>query len=171
MGSIGIVVADPAPDPGSCLAAGVEGIEEDAFVLQRPPQALDEDVVHPTAAATHRDADTGIAQRVGESEAGELAALVGVEDAGPAVTGDRFLQRFDTEVGVHRVREIPGQNLPAGPVHNRHEVEEPSSHRDISHVGTPDLVRLLDGQMAQQIRIDLVLRVRLAGLRMLIDRC
>src|SRR5271170_2875245 len=34
VGSIGVVVADPKFDPGFCLTAGLEGIEEDAFVFE-----------------------------------------------------------------------------------------------------------------------------------------
>ena len=32
--SIGVVVADPATNAGSCLTAGLEGIEEHAFVFE-----------------------------------------------------------------------------------------------------------------------------------------
>ena len=42
VGSIGIIVADPTFDPGSCLAAALKGIEEDAFVFQRSPQPFNE---------------------------------------------------------------------------------------------------------------------------------
>ena len=42
-------------------------------MLQRSPQALDEHVVHPAAAAVHRDADPGRRQHAGEGGAGELA--------------------------------------------------------------------------------------------------
>ncbi len=104
VGSIGIVVADPPTDPCSCLTAGLEGIEVDAFVFQRSPQPLDEDVVHPAATAVHRDADVGIVQGVGEGKAGELRALIGVEDLGLADAGNRLLQCCDAEVGIHRVR-------------------------------------------------------------------
>ena len=83
-------------------------------------------------------------KRVGEGEAGELPALIGVEDVGPAVTGDRLLQRRNAEVGVHRVRQPPGEDLAAGPVHDRHQVQEAAPHRDVGHIRTPDLVRLLD---------------------------
>src|SRR5271169_5254484 len=82
VGSIGVVVADPTPDPGSCLTAGLEGIVEVAFVFERSPQPLDEDVVHPAAATVHRDADFGLPQGVGEGKAGELRALIGVEISG-----------------------------------------------------------------------------------------
>jgi hypothetical protein len=33
VGLIGVVVADPMPDPSSCLTASLEGIEKDAFVF------------------------------------------------------------------------------------------------------------------------------------------
>jgi len=77
---IGVVVADPPTDAGLCLAAGLKGIEEHALIFQRSPQPFDEDVVHPAAAAIHRDADAGVLQRGGEGEAGGLRALIGVED-------------------------------------------------------------------------------------------
>jgi hypothetical protein len=38
---IGVVLADAATDVGSCLAAALEGIEEDAFVFQRSLKQLD----------------------------------------------------------------------------------------------------------------------------------
>jgi hypothetical protein len=89
---------------------------------------------------------------------------------GPAVSGDRLFQRRDAEVGPHRVRQPPGKNLAARPVHDGDEVKETAPHRDVSHVGAPDLVWPLDRQMPQQIRVNLVVRVRLARLRSLIDR-
>ena len=93
MGSIGVVVADPTTDPCSCLTAGLEGIEVDAFVFQRSPQPLDEDVVHPAATTIHRDTDVGILQGVGEGKAGELRALIRVEDLRLAEARDGLLQR------------------------------------------------------------------------------
>ena len=43
-------------------------------------------------------------QHAGESHAGKLAALVGVENLWLAVARERFLQRLDAKVGVHRDR-------------------------------------------------------------------
>ena len=90
MGSIRVIVVDPTTDPCSCLTAGLEGIEVDAFVFQRAPQPLDEDVIHPTATTVHRDADVGILQGVAEGKAGELRALIRIEDLGFAEAGDRL---------------------------------------------------------------------------------
>src|SRR6202521_6417983 len=52
------------------------------FVLHGPPQALDEDVVVAAPASIHADLDPAIAQHRGELVAGELRALIGIEDAG-----------------------------------------------------------------------------------------
>src|SRR5256885_8298643 len=46
----------------------------DPFVLHRPPQALDEDVVMAAPASVHADRDPVIRQHLGELIAGELRA-------------------------------------------------------------------------------------------------
>ena len=48
------------------------------------------------------------------------------------------------------------------------EVEEASPHRAVGHVRAPDLIG--DAQMSQQVGVNAVLRMRLAGLRRLVDR-
>jgi hypothetical protein len=53
---------------------------------------------------------------------------------------------------------------------DRNEVEEAAPHLDVGYIRTPDLVRTVNAQVPQQIRVDLVLWVRLARLRTLIDR-
>src|SRR5580658_2219151 len=160
----------PTSDPGSWLAAGLKGTEVDAFVFQRSPQPLDEDVVHPAATPVHRDTDVGVLQGIGEGQAGELRTLIGVEDLRSAEARDGLLQRRHTELGIHRARQPPRQNLAAEPVHDRDQVQEASTHRDVGHVCTPDLVRPIDGQMAKQIWPYPMLRMRFARLRTLVDR-
>ena len=61
---------------------------------------FDEDVVHPAATPIHRDADVGLLVDVGEGKAGELRALIRVEDIRLAEAGDRLLQRCNAEVGI-----------------------------------------------------------------------
>ena len=73
------------------------GSEIDLLVLDRPPEPLDEDVVAPGTLAVHADGDAGLVQHAGEVVAGEPRALIGVEDLGPAMAGDGFLQRLDAE--------------------------------------------------------------------------
>ena len=165
-----IVVGYPGTEAVAGLASRLEGVEEDAFVFEAAPQPLNEDIVHPAAAAVHGDADAGVLQRRREGKAGELAPLIRVEDVGLAVAGNRLFKRCDAEVGIHRVRQPPGQHLATEPVHDGDEVKEAAPHRDIGHIRTPDLIRPLDRQMPQQVRIDAVLRMWFAGLRRLIDR-
>jgi hypothetical protein len=86
------------------------------------------------------------------------------------VAANGLFKRRNAKVGIYRIRQSPGQDLAAGPVHDRDQVKEAAPHRDVGHVGAPHMVRLIDGQMPKQIRIDLVSRMRLTGLRMLVDR-
>src|SRR5947209_13127929 len=75
-----VVESDPFADTGFGLAAVAVALEIDVFVLERPPQPLDEHVVDPAAAPVHRDLYAGLSERASEGGAGELAALIGVED-------------------------------------------------------------------------------------------
>ena len=61
-----------------------------------------------------------ILQRAGEIVAGELTALVGIEDLGTAVARERFLECLDTKIGAKRVRQSPRQHRAADPVHDDH---------------------------------------------------
>ncbi len=102
-----VVVGDPPRQPHLKLAAGLEGVDVDALVFQRPPQALDKHIVHPTPFSIHRDLDVGAGQHLDEARTVELAALVSVEDFRLAVLCQRFLQGLDTEVCFHRVGQAP----------------------------------------------------------------
>jgi len=48
--------------------------------------------------------------------------------------------------------------------------KKPRAHRDIRHIGTPDVIWPLDDEVAQQIGIDPVLRVWVGRAWLLIDR-
>ena len=74
-----IVEGDPETDAGPGLATVGVGFQMDFFVLDRAPQAFDEDVVHETVAPVHRNRDSRSLESAGEGRAGELRALVGVE--------------------------------------------------------------------------------------------
>jgi hypothetical protein len=58
----------------------------DPFVLHGPPQALDKDIVVAAPASVHADLDPVIPQHLGKLVAGELRALISIEDAGGYVT-------------------------------------------------------------------------------------
>ena len=84
--------------------------------------------------------------------------------------GQGLFERVRAEACVQCVRQTPGQNEPARPVHDRHQVKEAALHRDVGDIGAPDMVRPLDRQAPQQIGPDPVLGVRIAGARRPIDR-
>jgi hypothetical protein len=65
------------------------------LVFDGSPQTFDEDVVAPGALAVHADGDIVPDKHAGKRQAGELVALVGVEDLRLAVFGQGFLQRLD----------------------------------------------------------------------------
>ena len=109
-------------------------------------------------------------QGVGEIVAGELAALVGIEDLRPAVLGERFLECLDTELRAERVRQPPRQHGTAHPVHDHHQVEKAPGHRDVGDVRAPDLIDPLDRKPTQQVGVDLVVHRRRARVRSLVDR-
>src|SRR5256885_7852253 len=62
----------------------------DPFVLHGPPQALDKDVVVAAPASIHADLDPVISQHRGERVAGEMRALIDIEDAGLAKPDERL---------------------------------------------------------------------------------
>src|SRR5262249_14485098 len=89
-----VVEAQPSANPGLGLGHGRVGMEVDLLVFEATPQSFDKDVVHAAAPAVHADRDFLPLQDVGEVVAGELTALVGIEDLGPAVAGKGFLERL-----------------------------------------------------------------------------
>jgi len=59
-------------------------------VLNRPPQPLNEQVVVVAPFSIHADLDSVPLEEPGESLAGEVAALVGVEDLRPSLPDRLF---------------------------------------------------------------------------------
>src|SRR5271166_5562745 len=166
-----VVVEDqPRADAAASLFDRGVGLDEHLLIFQAAPQPLDEDVVEKLAFAVHADAHTAGRQLVDESRAGKLYALIGVEDLRRAVSIYRLLQGFDAKPRLHPDRHTPRQNPAAEPVHHRDQIDKALGQRDVRDVRAPHLVRPLDRQTAQKIRIDLVFRVRLAGVRLLVDR-
>ena len=161
--SLGVVRADPVTDQAPGRQAVGDLVQVDRLVFERAPQPFDEDIVHEPAPAIHRDAHARRLQARGERHAGELAALVGVEDLRRIVPGQGLVKSLDAEACVQRVRQPPGQDIAACPVHDRDQIEEAAAHRDVGDVGAPDMVRPLDRQAPQQIRVDPVLGMRRAG--------
>ena len=78
--------------------------------MKRPPQPLDEDVVHPAPAPIHRDALARFGQHRDPFATRELAILVGVYDQGQASWSPFYCAftygRTDNPATVPRQRSI-----------------------------------------------------------------
>ena len=74
------------------------GLQVDLLVFDALPDALDKNVVAPGSFAIHADPDAVGDQQAGEGRAGELAALIGIEDLRLAIAGHGLLDGFDAEV-------------------------------------------------------------------------
>src|ERR1700746_2135919 len=142
----------------------------DPFVLHGPPQALDEDVVVAAPAAVHADLDFMIPQHLGELITGELRPLIGIEDAGLAEPGEGLAQRLDTEPRRQRIRHPPGQHPPGRPVDDRDQVQKSLPHWYVGYVSSPHLVRPVDCLAAQEVWVDLMPGMPLAGIPLRSDR-
>jgi hypothetical protein len=88
----------------------------------------------------------------GEVLAGELAALVGIEELRGAIGLDRLLQGIEAEAGIDRIGHAPGEHLARVPVHDRDHVHKAPRHRNIDHVGRPDLIWTVNNEIPQQVR-------------------
>jgi len=77
-----------------------------------------------------------------------------VHDLGESILCDGLVQRFDAEVGMHRIRQPPTQHLARCPIHDGHRVEEAVIDRHEGDIGAPNLIGTVDLQLSQQIRED-----------------
>ncbi len=82
MRASGVVEAKILADAGAGRGRCVVGAQVDLLVLNRASQPLDKHVVQPAALAFHTDRNSCGLEHVSEGRAGELAALIGVEDRG-----------------------------------------------------------------------------------------
>jgi len=80
-------------------------VQIDLFIFDAAPEPFDEHVVDPATVAIHADSDAGFFQHLDPSFTGELRTLIGVEDLGSAVFGQRLLRRIDTEIRTQCVVE------------------------------------------------------------------
>src|SRR5438477_10744990 len=82
------------------------------------------DIVHPAPAPIHRDLDASLSEHASEGLAGELTALVGVEDLRLAEALKRLLEGRDAERHIHGIGQPKSQHRPRRPVADRHQIEK-----------------------------------------------
>ena len=76
MGPLRIVEVDPVSGLFTEGGPAPELVDVYAFVFKRPPEALDEYVVHPGPLAVHGYLYTVVIEHLGEGQGGELASPV-----------------------------------------------------------------------------------------------
>ena len=109
-------------------------------------------------------------ENLGETGAGKMGALIGVEDVRLAIAAEGFLEGLHTEIRFQGIGKTPGEDLAAVPVHDRHQVHKPAGHGNVGDVGRPHMVGMIDGQIPEQIGVDFMLRMRPTRVRLGIDR-
>jgi hypothetical protein len=142
-----VVEGDPSPDAGLGLRPRFPSVQENAFILQGPPEARHVEgipaigpkecprVVAAAPLAIQRDPGADPFQSVGPGKGRELAVLICVHDLCRAGLVDRLVRRLDAEVGLKRGRYPLGQHLPGMPVHDGDQIEEAFAHRQVGDVG------------------------------------
>ena len=107
MSALLVVVADPLPKAFSQSATGIKRAHLKVLMLDGPPQPLDEDVILAAAPAVHADGHVVLLEYLGEGRAGELSALVGIEDFRRILAAQGLVERFDTKGGLQRIGDAP----------------------------------------------------------------
>jgi len=110
------------------------------LVFHRTPETLDENVVVNPAPSIHADLDVMLFQKSREVGARKLRALVRVENLRLRDL-KRLPNRVQTEALVQRRRELPGQNIPTVPIHDRYQVDKPLGQPNVRYIRTPGLIR------------------------------
>ena len=93
-----IIEGHVAGHPALSVADRLIGMEIDFLIFETPPQPLDKDIVPPPPGSIHADLNSMSLQKPGEFLAGELTALIRVEDLWGAIAGEGLLHRVHTEI-------------------------------------------------------------------------
>jgi len=127
-------------------------LEVDLFVFHRPPQPLYKDVVVDPASTIHTDPDLRRHQPFNKLRACKLDSLVRIENS-RLRDAQGSLQRPHAESRIQRRRKLPSQHISTAPIHHRHQIQKPTNHANVRDIRTPNLIRPIDNQVSEQIRV------------------
>lgn len=145
------------------------GFRIDLLIFDRPPEPFDKDMVMRPSSTIHTDPDPGLRQATGKGEAGELGALVGVEDHRQAVR-QGLVQALQAKGRLQGIRQLPRQHFTAIPVQDRDQVDKPARQVNVGDIRTLHLIRDGHRHPAQQVGIDPMIRTGLRGGRLRVNR-
>lgn len=101
---------------------------------------------------------------------GELRALVSVENLRRSKASKRLLECRHTKVRCECVGKPKGEHLATGNIEDGDQKQKSVRHRDITDIRGPDLVRPLDFQARQQVRVNRRLPCRDTRARFAVER-
>jgi hypothetical protein len=109
-----VVEIDPSGDAAFEQDEVVVLADVDVLVLEAPPESLDHDIVDPSPAAVHADTYAVALGQIDPGAAGELTALVRVQDLWPGSRRLRgVLKSIQAEARIQGVRKTPAEDRPA----------------------------------------------------------
>jgi hypothetical protein len=85
------------------IVNGLVGMEIDLFIFETPPQPFHKHIVPPPPGPIHADLNPPVFENPGEFLAGELAALIRVEDLWLTIVSDRSSRTASTQKSVVNV--------------------------------------------------------------------
>ena len=138
-------------------------MKEYALILQSQPSPLDIDIVQTSANPIHAYLNPIALQCLDELIAAELRSAVGVEDGRDPIPGYSLMQAIEAELGVHRLTEVPAQDLSAVQINDRRQVDHPPVKLDVGDIRSPDLIDIGNGLPSEQIRVLLEFPFRRPG--------
>src|SRR5215213_9009806 len=134
------------------------------LVFHTAPEPLDKDVVERSTFPIHTDLHAHRRKQLGVLWAGEVTSLIAV----PNLRGrycQRTIDRIQDERLLQCVIERPTHNIARIQIENGHQIHPASKETNIRDVNRPNMVWSCGDQIAQQIRVHLVLWIAPAEIR------
>ena len=135
-----IVVVDKPGDAGDQFGHVPEIIVENIIILDRSPKAFNENVIQRSTFTIHADADLFITQYWSKLLAGELAALVSVENFRITKPFQGLMKSLLAKSTWKSIADSPRQNLAAVKVNNCQEISGAFIKFDVGDICRPDLI-------------------------------
>ena len=158
----------PAKVIGNVGSGGTNRVirfEVHPLVLHTALDTLDKHIVPPSAFAVHAQLAASIQYHCRELASRELTALVSIDNLGRAVFGKCLLKDFCGMTRFQSNSDFVREHFAASYINHSGQVNKAlgHGHGDVGGVQGPDLVSPNDGQVPEQVRVDLVAGLGFAG--------
>ena len=133
------------------------------FILHRPPQLFNKDVVKDSTSTIHANLHVLCQQDIGQAWGRELTALITIANLTLGVL-QKLRQGVDTKRGFSGWTEGPLQDIATMPIDDGHEIHKTVAQPNVRDIRTPDLIAASHPHPSQEIRTHLVVWMAHAGL-------